>query len=429
MRRLVISQDYLMKRLGLVLLFGFISLGAIGGCSNNGSGQVGTRALTENGFANDESLRGDPQGGVIVTFLEHPDSEIPENDTNGVGTDEIPIKYNQTLEHTICWEDEDADAMHFMELKDSEGNEVLRVDVNGDCVTEIIEEGNYIMTYHHDGRIETSHPIFIIPDPEKLQQARETDGLINRFKVVVANILKGIEKTVTKDAQAQTIQDNINTLLSTNSCVGCDLTGVIFGCALHTSGCGDLSGANLTNANLSKSDLEFVNLSDAILTNANLSESDSEGCNFSGANLTDANLFLADLFFARFDNAVLLGASLRQAKMSFAELPGANLIGAVMGDVDLSNADLSGVNLNGARLNNVDLSNADLSNADLSDADLTLLGLSVSGADLRGANLIGAYLSGADLSSVTWCNSCKCADPSIGTCVGCPSVGEVCTGS
>ncbi len=31
MSRLIMSQDYLMKCLGFVLLFGFISLGAIGG--------------------------------------------------------------------------------------------------------------------------------------------------------------------------------------------------------------------------------------------------------------------------------------------------------------------------------------------------------------------------------------------------------------
>ena len=32
------SRDYLMKCLLFVLLFGFISLGAIGGCNNNGGG-------------------------------------------------------------------------------------------------------------------------------------------------------------------------------------------------------------------------------------------------------------------------------------------------------------------------------------------------------------------------------------------------------
>jgi len=48
MSRLLKSQRYLMKSLGLVLIFGFISLGAIGGCSNNsgngGDGGVGEPA-------------------------------------------------------------------------------------------------------------------------------------------------------------------------------------------------------------------------------------------------------------------------------------------------------------------------------------------------------------------------------------------------
>jgi len=41
MSRLLMSRDYLMKCLGFVLLFGFISLGAIGGCSNNSGEQNG----------------------------------------------------------------------------------------------------------------------------------------------------------------------------------------------------------------------------------------------------------------------------------------------------------------------------------------------------------------------------------------------------
>jgi len=41
MSRLLKSGDYLMKCLGFVLLFGFISLGAIGGCNNNSGNNGG----------------------------------------------------------------------------------------------------------------------------------------------------------------------------------------------------------------------------------------------------------------------------------------------------------------------------------------------------------------------------------------------------
>jgi hypothetical protein len=38
MNRLLKSRDYLKKCLGFLLILGFISLGAIGGCNNNGGG-------------------------------------------------------------------------------------------------------------------------------------------------------------------------------------------------------------------------------------------------------------------------------------------------------------------------------------------------------------------------------------------------------
>jgi len=61
MSRLLKSRDYLMKLLGLVLLLGFISFGAIGGCHNDGD-QVSQviQALTENDFSKDPGLSADP---------------------------------------------------------------------------------------------------------------------------------------------------------------------------------------------------------------------------------------------------------------------------------------------------------------------------------------------------------------------------------
>jgi len=128
MSRSLKSRDYLMKCLGFVLLIGFISLGAIGGCGNNGGEQDGTQALTENDFANDENLSADPEIHTIVKFLEHPDSEETENDTGEVGNDVFPLIYTRTLEHTYCWEDDDPQAGHFLELDDVDGNLIFRLD-------------------------------------------------------------------------------------------------------------------------------------------------------------------------------------------------------------------------------------------------------------------------------------------------------------
>ncbi len=291
MSGLLKSRGYLMKCLGFVLLFGFISLGAIGGCNNNGGGQDGTRALTENDFAQDPGTFANPRGGVVVIFLEPPDSEEPDNDTGGVGNDVIPLTYTRTLEHTYCWEDDDGEAGHFMELDDSDGNEILRIDVNGECVTMVIEAGDYVMTIHHDGKKETTHPVFIIPNPENNQQARETDGLINRFKLFISNILLDLQDTVSKDAKAQTTSP-LDTLITTGKCIGCDLRKV------------DLSFRDLVNVDLTGADLR----------RANLSNSNFTGVEFTGADLTAADLsnsifIRADFTITDLDRALFTGAN------------------------------------------------------------------------------------------------------------------------
>ncbi len=307
MRRLLISQDYLMKCLGFVLLLGLISLGVIGGCNNNGGDQDGTRALTEHDFGQDEGLRADPEKHLIVKFLEHPDHDAHENDTGGIGNDVIPHTYTRALNHTFCWEDEDPDAEHFMVIEDSEGNEIVRLHV-GDCVTETILEGDYDMVLHHDGKIDKNHPIFIKHGQDGDQAAKKDktipEGILARAGRVFSRILDKLDISITQTTNAQTVEDNTTTLLLTNGCPGCDLTGA------------NLSGADLNDANLSGADLNGVDLSGADLSAADLS----------GADLSFANLRGVDL-------------------------PGANLSGAFFNDADLSGADLSGVDLSGADLN------------------------------------------------------------------------------
>jgi len=208
MSRLLKSRYYLMKCLGIVLLLGFISFGAIGGCHNDGD-QVSQviQALTENDFSDDPGLSADPRGGVVVMFLEPPETEKPDKDTGEVGQDRIPHRYTSTLNHTFCWEDDDGDAEHFMELEDSEGNEILKIDVNGECVTEVIEAGDYVMIINHDGKKEKTHPIFIIPGRSGGQAAKRIDtnqGLLKSEKNIYARFINNLNNIITQEANAQT---------------------------------------------------------------------------------------------------------------------------------------------------------------------------------------------------------------------------------
>ena len=88
--------------------------------------------------------------------------------------------------------------------------------------------------------------------------------------------------------------------------------------------------------------------------------------NLSGANLTRANLFAANL-----SGANLSGADLIVANLSAAYLPRADLSAAYLAGADLSRANLAGANLLGARLYGVDLSNVNLSGASLYGVDLS----------------------------------------------------------
>src|SRR6476661_1516326 len=146
----------------------------------------------------------------------------------------------------------------------------------------------------------------------------------------------------------------------------------------------------ITNRNLSGFDLSDADLRYANLSGANLRSADLSGADLSGANLRSADLSGADLS----------GADLRSADLIGAYLISAYLIGAYLIGANLSGANLSGANLSGANLRSANLRSADLSGADLIDANLigaNLIGADLSGADLSGANLSGANLSGAGL--------------------------------
>jgi len=81
----------------------------------------------------------------------------------------------------------------------------------------------------------------------------------------------------------------------------------------------DLSGANLSGANLYRADL----------SGANLYRADLSGANLSGANLSGANLYRADLSGADLSRANLYRADLSRANLYRADLSGANLENAV----------------------------------------------------------------------------------------------------
>jgi uncharacterized protein YjbI with pentapeptide repeats len=77
---------------------------------------------------------------------------------------------------------------------------------------------------------------------------------------------------------------------------------------------------------------------------------DLSGANLSGAQLTRANMMQTRFSFAVLRDASLHDTILREADLSGAVLIGADLSGADLTGADLSGADVTGANLDGAKL-------------------------------------------------------------------------------
>lgn len=156
---------------------------------------------------------------------------------------------------------------------------------------------------------------------------------------------------------------------------------------------------NLSGANLSHADLETANLADAVLWDVNLTRADMRGAILTSADLTQANLTGALLVGADF-----AGVKLVEAVLSATWWLNAILVGAEFGpvkamDANFERADLSQANLAGGRLDHADFTHAKLCGADLREADLStaaLTGADFTDADLRQADLHAATLTGAN---------------------------------
>jgi uncharacterized protein YjbI with pentapeptide repeats len=165
----------------------------------------------------------------------------------------------------------------------------------------------------------------------------------------------------------------------------------------------NLQGANLSGAILTGSSMTHANLSGANLSGSHPAQVDFTSANLSGANLSGAGFYGTTVTSANLTSADLSGIDFTQftTGLSSATLTGVNLSSSNLTGWDLSNVDLSGAKFLNATLTNAKLVSANLSGADLSGTDLTLTPLvaaNLSGANLSGVNLNLTQLAGADLS-------------------------------
>jgi uncharacterized protein YjbI with pentapeptide repeats len=120
------------------------------------------------------------------------------------------------------------------------------------------------------------------------------------------------------------------------------------------------------------------------------------GADLSGINLSLADLRGVDWGGIDLSGAILMGTDLRDANLSFADLSGATVSGR-LGGADLTHTDLSGATLGGylgnAKLYQADLTGAKLRDPDLSGANLFLVeGVTNEDLEQQAASLKGATM-------------------------------------
>lgn len=235
---------------------------------------------------------------TYLTFLEPVGTSEEINLTGEIGYDVFSYVYDRDIVHTFCWEEQIPEYAHSMTIFDNSGAEVLSVDGNAGCVTETIAPGIYEVIVTHNGLSDEIYPIFFVPQSEGMVKNSHgiEDMLFSKFK----NLLSFV--SLSEISHAQTAASEVTTMITTNSCLNCDLRN------LNVRG-QSLFGVNLAAANLASSILDEADLRFSILTGANLFSSDIAATNFTGADLRAVDFRVAEIdMCTNFYDADLTGA-------------------------------------------------------------------------------------------------------------------------
>ena len=158
--------------------------------------------------------------------------------------------------------------------------------------------------------------------------------------------VKFIENCETKADQARFLEnlEKFEKLKTTRECEMCSFFYLerysSEGQILHQPNYLDLSGLDLSGANLDHTSFTRANFSGVNLKGSSLRNFRCNHCDFSGANLQKSDLYKAD-----FENSNLSGANLRGIKAYQTRFSYANLTGADFRGADLSNTFFSFANL------------------------------------------------------------------------------------
>jgi uncharacterized protein YjbI with pentapeptide repeats len=167
----------------------------------------------------------------------------------------------------------------------------------------------------------------------------------------------------------------------------------------------DLGWADLTRANLEKTNatcarFHRANLQEAMLNSWVALTADLSGANLRSVRATRANFVRTNLYRARLMEGNFWKADFRGANIEGADFSGANLEHTVMNGLNLRWARFDGARFGGAVLRQCNLEGMELTDADFHGADLRKALLT--GSRMPDANFLGADLREAGLAEVHW---------------------------
>jgi len=164
-----------------------------------------------------------------------------------------------------------------------------------------------------------------------------------------------------------------------------------------------MSGVDLTDANMSRADMEVSDLRNAILNGTNFTKTILLRAALSGSTAKDTNF--EGIIASRVD---FRSTTVENANFQKSEISRADFSGSTLTDVNFSKAELPRVNFKESTLTNVMFQYTNLARADFSEINLN------GDIDLTGAYLFLTNIAGLDLSSATsmqqWQIDMACGD-------------------
>lgn len=335
-------QNYKKVIHSCLLLSLLFFLAALSGCSDSITNSVYTpdkyKARTEAEFNADASAKTIP-GVVVYVDLEHLNSPASgvNGDTGPIGEDIIPYTYTETATHRIKL---GADALFKAKLVSEAGKVIYQLNNPGDTEYVSIPAGNYKLhltsTVNYGAGTGASQPVFI---------QRDYDAIKGGYGAA---------------PQGGYNKEDLNKLLTTNKCIGCNLNEV----QLYDK---NLTGADLSYAGLSHSFMQNVNLSNAIFTHTDWDRAGANNCTFTGAKFTFTILNYTSFGGGDFTGAVFqrlnwdrtIFASSTMRNVTFdsgagdGNMDGCDLRYSTFSNLDLRDLTGEHVNLTGASFSNV----------------------------------------------------------------------------